>query len=211
MSADALPLTLLIIFAEFTIGGLWVLWLADLRGAAAASLLKVGAGAGFRPGAPHPPRRRSRARRRVDGDDPGSLVPGDAPPAGAAAAGGDVLPPTGAGVPSAAPYPLARPAAGQHHDVRGRAHRGEPVLLDAGRRRPGLPGRPLLHGFRLQRRPGDAIGHGAAVHCDGPRPGGRGAGQGTLVRDGGPHLMGPSKEETIWPAREPSCSRRWRA
>ena len=44
MSADALPLTLLIIFAEFTIGGLWVLWLADLRGAAAASFVKFGAG-----------------------------------------------------------------------------------------------------------------------------------------------------------------------
>src|SRR3990172_406127 len=43
MSADALPLTLLIIFAEFTIGGLWVLWVADLRGAAAASFLKFGA------------------------------------------------------------------------------------------------------------------------------------------------------------------------
>src|SRR3989304_2587558 len=43
MSADALPLTLLIIFAEFTIGGLWVLWLADLRGTAAASFVKFGA------------------------------------------------------------------------------------------------------------------------------------------------------------------------
>src|SRR3989304_4393418 len=43
MSADALPLTLLIIFAEFTIGGLWVLWLADLRGAAAASFVEFGA------------------------------------------------------------------------------------------------------------------------------------------------------------------------
>ncbi len=31
MSADALPYTLLIILAEFTIGGLWVLWIADLR------------------------------------------------------------------------------------------------------------------------------------------------------------------------------------
>lgn len=28
MSADALPYTLLIILAEFTIGGSWVLWLA---------------------------------------------------------------------------------------------------------------------------------------------------------------------------------------
>jgi hypothetical protein len=47
MSADALPLTLLIIFAEFTIGGLWILWLADLRGAAAASFVKFGAGLVF--------------------------------------------------------------------------------------------------------------------------------------------------------------------
>jgi len=44
MSADALPYTLLIIFAEFTIGGLWVLWIADLRGATAASFVKFGAG-----------------------------------------------------------------------------------------------------------------------------------------------------------------------
>ncbi len=43
MSADALPFTLLIILAEFTIGGLWVLWLADLRGTAAASFIKFGA------------------------------------------------------------------------------------------------------------------------------------------------------------------------
>jgi hypothetical protein len=43
MSADALPLTLLILFVEFTAGGLWVLWLADLRGAAAASFVKFGA------------------------------------------------------------------------------------------------------------------------------------------------------------------------
>jgi hypothetical protein len=47
MSADALPLTLLIIFAEFTIGSLWVLWLADLRGAAAASFIKFGTGLVF--------------------------------------------------------------------------------------------------------------------------------------------------------------------
>jgi len=47
MSPDALPLTLLIIFAEFTIGGLWVLWLADLRGAAVASFVKFGAGLVF--------------------------------------------------------------------------------------------------------------------------------------------------------------------
>ncbi len=43
MSAEALPYTLLIILAEFTIGGLWVLWIADLRGAAAASFIKFGA------------------------------------------------------------------------------------------------------------------------------------------------------------------------
>jgi hypothetical protein len=43
MSADALPLTLLIIFAEFTIGSLWVLWLADLRGTATPSFIKFGA------------------------------------------------------------------------------------------------------------------------------------------------------------------------
>lgn len=43
MSADALPYTLLIILAEFTIGGLWVLWLADMRGTAAASFIKFGA------------------------------------------------------------------------------------------------------------------------------------------------------------------------
>src|SRR3970040_1508542 len=123
MSADALPLTLLIIFAEFTIGGLWVLWLAGPRGAAAPAgadrgrprLRRRAAGdrpalAGVRPAdvglrrhTPQPHRRRPGARRRVDGDDPGSLVPGDAPPAGAAAAGDDVLPPTGAGVPGAAP------------------------------------------------------------------------------------------------------------
>jgi len=47
MSADALPYTLLILFAEFTVGGLWVLWLADLRGAAAASFVKFGAGLVF--------------------------------------------------------------------------------------------------------------------------------------------------------------------
>jgi hypothetical protein len=47
MNADALPYTLLIIFAEFTIGGLWVLWLADLRGTAAASFIKFGAGLVF--------------------------------------------------------------------------------------------------------------------------------------------------------------------
>ena len=47
MSAEALPYTLLIILAEFTIGGLWVLWLADLRGRAAVSFIKFGAGLVF--------------------------------------------------------------------------------------------------------------------------------------------------------------------
>src|SRR3989304_239746 len=47
MSADALPLTLLIIFAEFTIGGLGVLGRAGLRGAAVASFVKFGAGLVF--------------------------------------------------------------------------------------------------------------------------------------------------------------------
>lgn len=47
MSADALPYTLLIIFVEFTIGGLWVLWLADVRGRAAPSFIKFGAGLVF--------------------------------------------------------------------------------------------------------------------------------------------------------------------
>ncbi len=47
MSAEALPYTLLILLAEFTIGGLWVLWLADLRGRAAPSFIKFGAGLVF--------------------------------------------------------------------------------------------------------------------------------------------------------------------
>ena len=47
MSAEALPYTLLILMAEFTIGGLWVLWLAHLRGSAAASFIKFGAGLVF--------------------------------------------------------------------------------------------------------------------------------------------------------------------
>ncbi|HEU4759329.1 MAG TPA: hypothetical protein VFT91_05030 [Dehalococcoidia bacterium] len=42
-----MPYTLLILMAEFTIGGLWVLWLADLRGSAAASFIKFGAGLVF--------------------------------------------------------------------------------------------------------------------------------------------------------------------
>jgi hypothetical protein len=43
MSADALPYALLILLAEFTIGGLWMLWLADVRGRAAPSFIKFGA------------------------------------------------------------------------------------------------------------------------------------------------------------------------
>jgi hypothetical protein len=43
MSADALPYTLLIILVEFTVGGLWVLWLAQLRGTAALSFIRFGA------------------------------------------------------------------------------------------------------------------------------------------------------------------------
>ena len=44
MNAQALPYTLLMLLAEFTVGGLWVLWLADLRGRSAASFLRFGAG-----------------------------------------------------------------------------------------------------------------------------------------------------------------------
>src|SRR3990170_4980336 len=47
MSAEALPYSLSILLAEFAIGGLWVLWLADLRGQAAASFIKFGAGLVF--------------------------------------------------------------------------------------------------------------------------------------------------------------------
>lgn len=43
MNAQALPFTLLILLVEFTVGGLWVLWLADLRGRSAASFVKFGA------------------------------------------------------------------------------------------------------------------------------------------------------------------------
>lgn len=43
MNAQALPYTLLILLAEFTVGGLWVLWLADIRGRSAASFLRFGA------------------------------------------------------------------------------------------------------------------------------------------------------------------------
>lgn len=43
MSAQALPYTLLILLVEFTVGGLWVLWLADVRGRSSASFVKFGA------------------------------------------------------------------------------------------------------------------------------------------------------------------------
>lgn len=46
MSAEALPYTLLILLAEFSIGGLWVLWAADFRGVA-QSFTKFGAGLVF--------------------------------------------------------------------------------------------------------------------------------------------------------------------
>jgi hypothetical protein len=44
ISAQALPFTLLIVLVEFTVGGLWVLWAAHLRGQSAASFVKFGAG-----------------------------------------------------------------------------------------------------------------------------------------------------------------------
>jgi hypothetical protein len=44
ISAEALPFTLLIVLVEVTIGGLWVLWAAHLRGQSAASFVKFGAG-----------------------------------------------------------------------------------------------------------------------------------------------------------------------
>ena len=42
MSAEALPYTLLILLVELAIGGLRVVWLADLRGCAALSFIKFG-------------------------------------------------------------------------------------------------------------------------------------------------------------------------
>jgi len=47
ISAEALPFTLLIVLAELTIGGLWVLWAAHARGQSAASFIKFGAGMVF--------------------------------------------------------------------------------------------------------------------------------------------------------------------
>lgn len=44
ISAQALPFTLLIVLVEFTVGGLWVLWVAHLRGQSAPSFVKFGAG-----------------------------------------------------------------------------------------------------------------------------------------------------------------------
>lgn len=44
ISAQALPFTLLIVLVEFTVGGLWVLWAAHIRGQSAASFVKFGAG-----------------------------------------------------------------------------------------------------------------------------------------------------------------------
>lgn len=43
MNAEALPYTLLILLAEFTIGSLWVLWATDLRGGATRSFVRFGA------------------------------------------------------------------------------------------------------------------------------------------------------------------------
>jgi len=40
INAQALPYTLLILLVEFTVGGLWVLWLAHLRGQSVASFVK---------------------------------------------------------------------------------------------------------------------------------------------------------------------------
>ncbi len=47
ISAEALPFTLLIVLVEFTVGGLWVLWAAHVRGLSAASFIKFGAGMVF--------------------------------------------------------------------------------------------------------------------------------------------------------------------
>lgn len=47
ISAEALPFTLLIVLVEFTVGGLWVLWAAHVRGQSAASFIKFGAGMVF--------------------------------------------------------------------------------------------------------------------------------------------------------------------
>src|SRR4030042_1429613 len=44
MNVDALPFTLLILLAEFAVGGLWVLVASDLRGMVAKSFVKFGAG-----------------------------------------------------------------------------------------------------------------------------------------------------------------------
>jgi hypothetical protein len=44
ISAEALPFTLLIVLVELTVGGLWVLWAAHIRGKSADSFIKFGAG-----------------------------------------------------------------------------------------------------------------------------------------------------------------------
>ncbi|HXG35755.1 MAG TPA: hypothetical protein VNL15_02170, partial [Dehalococcoidia bacterium] len=43
MNPETLPYTLLILLTEFTIGGLWVLWAADIRGSLARSFVRFGA------------------------------------------------------------------------------------------------------------------------------------------------------------------------
>jgi hypothetical protein len=43
MNAEALPHTLLILLVELTVGGLWVLWAAQVRGKSAESFVKFGA------------------------------------------------------------------------------------------------------------------------------------------------------------------------
>ncbi|TMB99355.1 MAG: hypothetical protein E6J42_03795 [Chloroflexi bacterium] len=47
ISAAALPYTLLILFVELTVGALWVLWVAHLRGKSAASFIKFAAASIF--------------------------------------------------------------------------------------------------------------------------------------------------------------------
>src|SRR3972149_5813666 len=246
MSAEALPYTLLIIFAEFTIGGLWVLWLADVRGAATPSFIKFGAalvfvtaaltfwiGAkvsvsaevdgypldpSFMPparialalvfplprGLPwhlaQPPHRRPGPGGRINGHDIGTLVPCHAPPARAAAAGDDVFPPPGPGLPGPAHHPFLGPAPRGNRQLTGHTHSPQPLLLDACGRRARLPLRPLLHGIRFQRRPRYAVGHRTAIHRYGPGARRRGPGKGASIHYGGPHVMRPSREETIWPA-----------
>ena len=44
MNSEALPYTLLILLAEFTIGCLWILWMTDLRGSVISSFVRFSAG-----------------------------------------------------------------------------------------------------------------------------------------------------------------------